>query len=111
VTDTGEGIPEADIPKLGTKFFRANMYLKSDGKIGDRKIVRPGGTGIGLYVVFQIVKFMYGEVKVTSKVGEGSTFSFTVLKYTPELENKNSFILAGKDSVRTYNDESRERVN
>ncbi|MFS8130348.1 MAG: ATP-binding protein [Candidatus Dojkabacteria bacterium] len=110
VSDTGEGIPEADIAKLGTKFFRANMYLKSDGKLGDRKIVRPGGTGIGLYVVYQIVKFMYGEVKVSSKIGEGSTFSFTVLKYTPELENKNSFILAGKDSVRTYNDESREPV-
>jgi len=108
VTDTGEGIPEEDIAKLGTKFFRANMYLKSDGKLGDRRIVRPGGTGIGLYVVYQIVKFMYGEVKVTSKIGEGSTFSFTVLKYTPELENRNSFILAGKDSVRTYNNETRE---
>ncbi len=110
ITDTGEGIPEEDIAKLGTKFFRSNMYLKSDGKIGDRKIVRPGGTGIGLYVVFQIVKFMYGEVKVSSKLGVGSTFSFTVLKYTPELENRTSFILAGKDSVRTYNDETREPV-
>lgn len=110
VSDTGEGIPEEDIAKLGTKFFRANMYLKSDGKLGDRKIVRPGGTGIGLYVVFQIVKFMYGEVKVTSKLGQGSTFSFTVLKFTPELENRSAFILAGKDSVRTYNDEDRVPV-
>ncbi|MEO6728446.1 MAG: ATP-binding protein [Candidatus Dojkabacteria bacterium] len=110
VSDTGEGIPEEDIAKLGTKFFRANMYLKSDGKIGDRRIVRPGGTGIGLYVVYQIVKYMYGEVKVTSKLGEGSTFSFTVLKHTDALEDKNSFILTGKNSVRTYNDETRESV-
>jgi signal transduction histidine kinase len=103
VTDTGEGIPAEDIPKLGTKFFRANMYLQSNGKLGDRQIIRPGGTGIGLYVVFQIVKFMFGEVKVTSTLGKGSTFEFTVLKYTDELANRSNFILAGKDSVRTYN--------
>lgn len=107
VIDSGEGIPEADISKLGTKFFRANMYLKSEGKLGDRKIVRPGGTGIGLYVVFQIVKYMYGEVKVTSTLGHGSTFSFTVLKYTQELEDRNSFIVTGKDSVRIYNQEDK----
>jgi signal transduction histidine kinase len=110
VIDTGEGIPEEDIAKLGTKFFRANMYLNSQGKLGDRKIIRPGGTGIGLYVVYQIVKFMYGEVDVKSKLGKGSTFSFTVLKYTEELANRASFILAGKDTVRRYNEETRVQV-
>lgn len=110
VRDTGEGIPEEDISKLGTKFFRANMYLNSQGKIGDRRIIRPGGTGIGLYVVYQIVKFMYGAVDVKSKVGKGSTFSFTVLKYTDELASRTSFILAGKNAVRNYNEETRVPV-
>lgn len=87
VQDTGEGIAAEDIPKLGQKFFRINPYLNSDGKLGNRKIVRPGGTGIGLYVVFQLIKYMYGEISVTSKLGEGSVFSFTVKKYFDGIEN------------------------
>ncbi len=78
VKDTGEGIPAKEIPNLGKKFYRINNYLQSNGKLGSRQIVRPGGTGIGLYVVFQLVKAMKGKVKVESVVGKGSTFSFTV---------------------------------
>lgn len=96
VKDTGYGIPKEDIPKLGQKFFRVNTYLNSNGKIGDRKIVRPGGNGIGLYVVFQLVKYMGGEVHVESVVGKGSTFSFTVLKYTPEVESQHEILTQAK---------------
>lgn len=81
VKDTGEGIPEADVPSLGKKFFRVNTYLKSEGKLADdRKIVRPGGTGIGLYVVFELTKAMKGRVEVKSKLGEGSTFTVFIPK-------------------------------
>ena len=92
VKDTGMGIPEEDLKKLGQKFFRVNNYLESEGMIGDRKIVRPGGNGIGLYVVYQLVKYMGGEVKVESKLGKGSTFSFTVQKYTPEVESRHNLL-------------------
>lgn len=81
VKDTGEGIPASDIPNLGKKFFRVNTYLKSEGKLSDnRKIVRPGGTGIGLYVVFELTKAMKGRVEVKSKLGEGSTFTVFIPK-------------------------------
>lgn len=81
VKDTGEGIPASDIPNLGKKFFRVNTYLKSEGKLSDnRKIVRPGGTGIGLYVVFELTKAMKGKVEVKSELGKGSTFTVFIPK-------------------------------
>jgi len=75
VRDTGKGIPKEDIPKLGSKFYRANNYLGS-------KIVRPGGTGLGLYVTFRLVKLMGGKISVESEEGKGSTFTFTLPIYT-----------------------------
>lgn len=88
VTDTGEGISAEDLNKLGQKFFRVKNFVKSEGKLGDRQIVRPGGTGIGLYVVFQLVKAMQGKIEVTSQLGEGSTFSVILPRYSPEkLQN------------------------
>jgi signal transduction histidine kinase len=75
VKDCGKGISKKNIPKLGEKFFRVDNYLESD-------IVRPGGTGLGLYITFKLVRLMGGIITVESKVGEGSTFIFTLPKYT-----------------------------
>lgn len=82
VIDTGEGIPKEDIPNLGKKFFRSRMYLDSSSD-NNMKVVRPGGTGIGLYVVFNLVKMMSGRVEIQSEVNKGSTFSV----YLPKLSN------------------------
>lgn len=68
VSDTGIGIPPADIPRLFERFFRV-----------DRSRSRElGGTGLGLAIVKHLVQLMGGEVGVESVVGEGSTFSFTL---------------------------------
>ena len=45
-------------------------------------IVRPGGTGLGLYVTFSLIRKMGGDIKVKSKLREGSTFTFTLPKYS-----------------------------
>lgn len=85
VKDSGIGIPEEDIAKLGRKFFRARQYISENQGDVDIKV---SGTGLGLYVSFELVKIMGGEIKVTSKLGEGSTFSFTLPKYTgQEVKN------------------------
>jgi len=62
ISDTGTGIPEADLPLIFDPFFTT----KEVGK----------GTGIGLYMCHQIVKDMGGTTEVKSEVGKGTTFTF-----------------------------------
>lgn len=76
VKDTGEGIPPEEIPNLGKKFYRINPYL-SDGN-ERMNVIRPGGTGIGLYVVFNLVKLMRGTIEIKSQVGVGSNFTIRI---------------------------------
>ena len=78
VIDTGDGIPQEEIAKLGNKFHRVGNYIQ-DG--GDMEIVRPGGTGLGLFVVFGLVNLMNGKIWVESEVGKGSKFIFTLPRY------------------------------
>jgi signal transduction histidine kinase len=66
IRDTGFGISEEDIKKLFTKFFRAS---------GTEKVL---GTGLGLFLVKELVERMDGEIWVESKMGVGSTFSFSL---------------------------------
>ena len=64
VADTGVGIPEADLPRIFERFYRVD-------KARSRAV---GGTGLGLAIVKHLVQAMKGQVKVTSKVGKGTTF-------------------------------------
>lgn len=72
VKDTGLGISQEDVKNLGKKFFRAKNSTTNDS------VASPSGTGLGLYVVFALVKGMGGKVSVESKPGKGSKFSFTL---------------------------------
>ncbi len=68
VIDTGIGIPEADQPKIFEKFKQ----------VGNPLTDKPNGTGLGLSICQQIVKHHGGQIWVESKLGQGSTFSFTL---------------------------------
>jgi two-component system CheB/CheR fusion protein len=68
VTDTGIGIPE---DKLENIFEDFQQVAYADSKLY-------GGTGLGLSIVKQLVERQGGAVMVKSKVGQGSTFSFTL---------------------------------
>ncbi len=78
ITDTGIGVTEEDLQRLGKKFFRARQYLSGED---DTKVVRPGGTGLGLYVTFELIRVMGGKLFINSKLHEGTTFTFSMPKY------------------------------
>ncbi len=85
VIDTGIGIPEEELSMLGTKFHRVGNYINGSDD-SNFEIVRPGGTGLGLYVVFALVEQMGGKIWVKSDAGKGTTFSFTLPAYTNQRE-------------------------
>ncbi len=68
VSDTGVGIAPEDVERLFDKYEQA----RSRATRGEK------GTGLGLYITKQLVELHGGEIKVTSEVGRGSTFSFTL---------------------------------
>jgi two-component sensor histidine kinase/uncharacterized protein YigA (DUF484 family) len=65
VIDTGIGIPEEDVPRLFTEFFRAE----------NAKAQAEEGTGLGLVIVKEVLDFLGGSISVKSKVGEGTAFT------------------------------------
>lgn len=67
VTDPGIGIAEQDLEKIFHPFEQVD--------VGDAR--RFGGTGLGLSIARRLVHLMQGELTVTSRLGEGSTFRFT----------------------------------
>ncbi len=64
IADKGIGISAADIPHIFERFFR----------VRDDRSSQVGGAGIGLAVVQHIVEAHGGTIKVSSKLGKGSTF-------------------------------------
>jgi len=47
----------------------------------DIEVIRPGGTGLGLYVTYQLIQAMGGKIEIESEVGRGSTFTVSLPKY------------------------------
>ncbi len=76
VRDTGIGIPASEIPKIFERFYRARHVAGED----------PGGAGLGLTIVQQILLRCGGSISVKSKLSEGSTFNvlLPIYKSTPE---------------------------
>jgi signal transduction histidine kinase len=66
VVDQGVGIPAGDIPRLFERYYRAESGKKVEG------------LGLGLYISRLIVEAHGGRIWAESKVGQGSTFSFTL---------------------------------
>ncbi|MGI9502591.1 MAG: ATP-binding protein, partial [Geminicoccaceae bacterium] len=68
VRDTGIGIPTD----------RMNRLFKSFSQVDASTTRRYGGTGLGLVITKKLIELMGGEINVASRVGEGTTFTFTL---------------------------------
>ena len=68
VIDTGKGIPDGDHEKIFNKFKQSGTVLKG----------RSRGTGLGLPICKEIVRCHGGRIWAESKLGKGSSFSFTL---------------------------------
>ncbi len=64
VRDTGEGIPAQHLERLFERFYRVDRARSRD----------LGGTGLGLAIVKHLARAHGGEVRVSSELGQGSTF-------------------------------------
>lgn len=68
VTDNGIGIPEEEQANVFLRFYRSKM-------VSDRP-----GVGIGLYLAREVMRAQNGYIRLSSKTGEGSTFSLFFMK-------------------------------
>ena len=74
VTDSGPGLPEEDLPKVFSKFYRAEGSLT-------------GGLGLGLSIVRGFVEAHNGQVTAENITGEGARFSLLIPSENPDIEN------------------------
>ena len=74
IKDEGVGIKEEDFDKLFKKFSRLENHLTS----------KTQGNGLGLYITKQIVEKMNGEIGLSSKENEGTTFWIKFPVYNEE---------------------------
>ena len=68
IKDTGQGIPPEDMKRIFERFYRVE---KSRSK-------EKGGTGLGLAIVKHILEGHKSKISVSSTVGKGSIFSFSL---------------------------------
>ena len=68
ITDHGVGISKGQVDRLFTKF----------GRIYNPMSVQAGGSGLGLYIVKNLVESHGGRIWVTSQEGKGSKFRFSI---------------------------------
>lgn len=68
IKDTGIGIKEDDLKKLFNPFSQLEKFTTKRFK----------GTGLGLAICKRLVELMHGEISIDSKLGEGTTVTFTI---------------------------------
>ena len=81
VSDTGVGISNQNISNIFLPFMQASTSITRQF----------GGTGLGLAISSKILKLLNSDIKVSSELGKGSTFSFTLTLNTTESTQNQQF--------------------
>lgn len=88
VTDNGAGIPAHEIPHVFDRLYRGDMP-KTDS---------PAGAGLGLAIASSLTEAMGGEIRVTSTLGVGTTFTVSLpVVVEPAAPDPAAAGRAGKD--------------
>ena len=101
IKDTGIGMTEEQLGKLFDTYTQAERSTSA----------KYGGTGLGLSISKHFAEMMGGGVEVTSKVGEGSTFSIFVPRVSQDEETvddenfENPEIKKGQDYILLVDDD------
>ncbi len=97
VADTGIGIAKEELPNLFKKFYQ------SEGNIMSRN----SGTGIGLSLVYELVKLLKGQIEVQSNLGRGTSFK---LKFPIENSHQSvSHVLVNQLENKDFGVDADER--
>ncbi|MEG4231837.1 PAS domain S-box protein [Microcoleus sp. Pol11C3] len=109
VADTGVGIASAELSTIFDAFVQAQAGKRSTG-----------GTGLGLTISRKLLELMGGEISVSSTLGEGSSFTFTLpvspisgVNVTPEENNRLVIGLApgqGDHHILVVDDQAENRL-
>ena len=75
VTDTGDGIPKEDLPRVFSRLYRADNPL----------IEGVGDTGVGLSIAKTLTEALGGRIWVESSKGSGSTYSVLLPVTSPAV--------------------------
>jgi two-component system phosphate regulon sensor histidine kinase PhoR len=90
VCDTGIGISPQDVPRVFERFFKADRArtrtlagsncseLGAAEEDGDPRASAAAGTGLGLAIARHLVELHSGQISAASRLGQGSTFTFTL---------------------------------
>ena len=80
VRDEGRGIPEEDLDRVFDRFHQVHVPESRD----------LGGTGLGLTITKSIVQRHGGKIWLTSVLGAGSTFRFTLPAAVPPASDRDA---------------------
>ncbi len=102
VLDTGIGISAEKVQTLFDAFTQADASTTRQF----------GGTGLGLSIANNLIAMMGGQLNVSSQLGEGSVFTFTLVldkKTGPAAEITEKETTSSADTNKTYNAEIKHR--
>lgn len=84
ISDTGIGIAKNELPHIFEPFYRT-----------DRVQEMSSGTGLGLALVFEIVKLHRGRIRVESTVGKGTQFDISIPRQPQDMLGKHRSHIVG----------------
>src|SRR5467141_2806651 len=103
VRDTGIGIAPEHVQSVFKEFTQADSTMTR----------RYGGTGLGLAISQRLVKLMGGDIAVTSEVGRGSEFSFTLtlpVETAPAARSTGLAALGGRRMLIVDDNQTNRRI-